>query len=224
MAIAIFGAVGQGVPFVNANLGALAAIVFLYVPVYLGGRRGEDLGDYGFVTAPVARGLAFAGGYIAAVLPLFTVGFVFFYDVVCAHKDTLGVLAPGGLCHLYGGWEGRHWPAVDWATAEMVLVQLVVVALPEELFFRGFIHKLCERAIPPRRRILSGGIGWALVLSSALFAVVHLAVGPDPRRLAVFFPGLVFGWMRSATGSILAGTLAHTFSNLFIQLLQRSFF
>ena len=36
----------------------------------------------------------------------------------------------------------------------------------------------------------------------------------DPRGLSVFFPGLLFGWMRSATGSILAGTICHALSNL----------
>jgi membrane protease YdiL (CAAX protease family) len=114
-------------------------------------------------------------------------------------------------------------PALGWGFAEAVLVQVVVVALPEELFFRGYLHALCERALPPKRRFLGGGVGWALVISSALFALGHLAVVPDPRRLAVFFPGLMFGWMRSATGSIVAGTIAHAASNLLIDVLQHMF-
>jgi membrane protease YdiL (CAAX protease family) len=107
---------------------------------------------------------------------------------------------------------------------EFVFVQIVVVALPEELFFRGLIHELCERALPPKRKILGGGVGWALVISSAIFAVGHLTVTFDARRLAVFFPGLVFGWMRSSTGSIMAGVIAHTASNVFILALQEIFF
>ena len=40
--------------------------------------------------------------------------------------------------------------------------------------------------------------------------LVHLPrTGGDPRELIKFFPGLLFGWMRSSTGSILAGTLTH---------------
>jgi membrane protease YdiL (CAAX protease family) len=46
----------------------------------------------------------------------------------------------------------------------------------------------------------------------------------DARRLAVFFPGLLFGWMRSATGSILPGVLCHASSNLYIEALHRTFF
>jgi hypothetical protein len=78
--------------------------------------------------------------------------------------------------------------------------------------------------MPARRTLLGGGIGKALVLSSALFALGHMLVVFDPRRLAVFFPGLLFGWLRSATGSILAGTICHAASNLFIHLLTRIYF
>jgi len=38
----------------------------------------------------------------------------------------------------------------------------------------------------------------------------------DPRALATFFPGLLFGWMRSSTKSILAGTLTHASSNILV--------
>ena len=81
-----------------------------------------------------------------------------------------------------------------------------MVALPEELFFRGFLLGLLEQRFPPKRRILGGGVGLALVISAATFALIHLPKDGDPRALATFFPGLLFGWMRSATGSILAST------------------
>ena len=64
----------------------------------------------------------------------------------------------------------------------------------------------------------------ALVVSSALFALGHLAVVPNPQRLAVFFPALVFGWMRGRTGSILAGATFHALCNIFADVLHTSFF
>ena len=88
-------------------------------------------------------------------------------------------------------------------------MQLVVVALPEELFFRGCLHRLLEERFPPTRRWLGGGLGVALLLSSLAFALVHLPKNGDPRALATFFPGLLFGWMRSATGSIMPSVLVH---------------
>lgn len=224
VSILVLAQLGRVVPFLGANLGALVAIVFLYVPVFFCWRRGQELHDYGFHARPVGRGLAIGLGAIAILFPLFAVGFVWFYDLACADGSALATLAPPGMCRRYEGWAGAHWPSFDLGFAELAFVQLVVIALPEELFFRGFVHQLCENALPPRRRFLRGGLGWALVLSSALFAVGHLLVTFDLRRLAVFFPGLLFGWMRSATGSILAGTIAHALSNLFIHVLERIFF
>ena len=225
-AVAALAALGRAVPFVDRNLGALVAVVFLYLPVFFAWRRGEDLVAYGFRAAPIGRGLALGAGASLVLFPLFAVGFVLFYDVVCGPGEWawLGQLAPPGMCVRWQGWSGLHAPALGLDFLELAFVQVVVIALPEELFFRGFVHEMLERAFPPRRRLLGGGLGWALVLSSALFAVSHLAAGFDPRRLSVFFPGLVFGWMRSATGSVLAGTIAHAASNLLIRVLEQMFF
>jgi membrane protease YdiL (CAAX protease family) len=101
-------------------------------------------------------------------------------------------------------------------------VQLLVVGLPEELFFRGFLLGLLEKRFPPKRRFLGGGVGLALVLSSLAFAVIHLPKDGDPRVLATFFPGLLFGWMRSRTGSIVASTVTHGLSNILIRILDLS--
>jgi membrane protease YdiL (CAAX protease family) len=223
--VALLGLVGRAIPFVGKNLGAFVAVVFLYLPLLFLRRRGEQLQDHGFHAAPVARGLAFAAIYVAVVLPLFAVVFVLFYEVVCRPDAAawIAAVAEPGACRRFDGWAGLHLPRLGLDFAEMAFVQLVVIALPEEVFFRGYLHGLLERAFPPRRRVLGGGIGLALVLSSALFAALHIVVHFDPRRLAVFFPGLVFGWMRSATGSVLAGTLAHAISNLLIYVLEKSF-
>jgi membrane protease YdiL (CAAX protease family) len=223
--VAALAALGRAVPFVDRNLGALVAVVFLYLPVYFAWRRGEDLVAYGFRATPVGRGLAFGLGVPLVLFPLFAAVFVLFYDVACdPEAGWLRQLTPPGSCPGWDGWAGIHAPRFDFELLELAFVQLVVIALPEELFFRGFMHELFERAFPPRRRFLGGGLGWALILSSALFALGHLAAGLDPRRLSVFFPGLLFGWMRSATGSILAGTICHAASNLFIRLLEQMFF
>jgi membrane protease YdiL (CAAX protease family) len=81
---------------------------------------------------------------------------------------------------------------------------------------------LLEKKFPPKRRILGGGVGLALVISAAMFALIHLPKDGDPRALATFFPGLLFGWMRSATGSILGSTITHGCSNILIRLLDLS--
>lgn len=229
--VAILGLIARGVGFVSANLGALVAIVFLYITVWVAKRHGHELEHYGFHTRPRLRSVLVALAYILVVFPIFLVVFISFYEQACDQSSILAPLAPRGFCFGFDSWSSAHWPAVGIMSddltklsLEFVFVQVVVVALPEELFFRGLVHKLCESALPPKRRVLGGGIGWALVLSSALFALGHLTVTFDARRLAVFFPGLIFGWMRSATGSIFAGVIAHTASNVFILALQEVFF
>jgi membrane protease YdiL (CAAX protease family) len=198
---------------------ALVAVLFLYVPVFVAWRRKEDLDDYGFHAAPVKKGLVMALVAIAVVFPLFIVGYFAFYEVACQSK-LLAHLVPRNMCVHYGGLDAIHAPALSWKLAEFCAVQLVVVALPEELFFRGFLLGLLERRFPPKRRILGGGVGLALVLSAAAFALIHLPKDGDPRALATFFPGLLFGWMRSATGSILASTLTHAGSNILVKMLD----
>lgn len=216
-------------PLVGHVGSALIAVAFLYVPVVIAGRRREDLRDYGFVAGPVGKGLALAGGAIAIIVPLFALGFFAFYQLSC-HTDWLAHLAPARVCSHFGGLASLHWPRWLWTepavpqgsaiSAEWCLVQWLVVGLPEELFFRGFLMKKLEARFPPKRRWLGGGIGWALVLSAAAFALIHLPKDGDPRALATFFPGLLFGWMRSATGSILASTITHGASNILARTLE----
>ena len=209
---------------------ALVAVVFIYMPVALAWWRKEDLDDYGFHWEPVRRGLVMAAVAIGAVLPLFVAGYLAFYETAC-RSELLAHLVPRGMCARYGGLGALHWPDLTWMasqgppgsgalSAEFAAVQLVVVALPEELFFRGVLLGLLEQRFPPARRVLGGGIGLALVLSSIAFATIHLPKEGDPRALATFFPGLLFGWMRSATGSILAPTLTHAASNILVRFLE----
>jgi membrane protease YdiL (CAAX protease family) len=197
---------------------AFVAVLFLYAPVFFAWRRKEELDHYGFHAEPIARGLATAGTAMAVIFPVFMLGYFAFYEIAC-NSDLLAHLVPRGMCSRYGGLT-IHAPALTWDLGEFCLVQLVVVALPEELFFRGFLLGLLERRFPPKRRILGGGVGLALVLSAAAFAIIHLPKDGDPRALATFFPGLLFGWMRSATGSVLASTLTHAGSNILIRFLD----
>lgn len=210
--VAVLGHVGS----------ALVAVTLLYAPVVVAWRRDEDLIRYGFVTAPLGRGLAFGLGVPLLVFPLFTAGYLVFFETVCGSEHTaLAALAPTGVCARFAGWEHIAAPVVDIDLLHFAAVQLIVVALPEELFFRGCLLSLLERALPPKRRIAGGGIGWALVISAAMFALIHIPRDGDLRSLATFFPGLLFGWMRSATGSILAPTMAHASSNIWVRILDQ---
>ena len=236
LAFLVVGALVTGLVRINLTLpwighlgSALVSVLFLYVPLWVAARRVEDLDDYGFRYEPVGRGLATAAVAIAVIVPLFALGFFGFYEVAC-HSRTLSHLAPHQMCSHYGGLASLHPPsfallehtppAPGTISAEWCVVQWLVVGLPEELFFRGFLLKKLEARFPPRRRWLGGGVGLALVLSALAFALIHLPKDGDPRALATFFPGLLFGWMRSATGSILASTVTHGASNILARALE----
>jgi membrane protease YdiL (CAAX protease family) len=85
---------------------------------------------------------------------------------------------------------------------------LLLTALPEEIFFRGYLYDLFEEA------------GWEPVIPTALlFAAGHLLLFPSPYRLLTFFPGLLLGWGRKSSGNIYVPVAVHFIYNLFPSLI-----
>lgn len=101
--------------------------------------------------------------------------------------------------------------------------QLVIIALPEEAFYRGYLQSRLDEAMPWRVRFLGATVGPALVVTSLVFALGHFATIREPARLAVFFPSLAFGWLRARTGGIGAGVAFHASCNVFSELLGKGF-
>jgi membrane protease YdiL (CAAX protease family) len=102
--------------------------------------------------------------------------------------------------------------------------QLLVIALPEEAFFRGFLQSAFDHVWPPRVRVFGADLGPGILVSSAIFAVGHLLTTPhQPARLAVFFPALLFGWLRARTRGIGAGMVFHATCNIFSATLARGY-
>jgi membrane protease YdiL (CAAX protease family) len=62
------------------------------------------------------------------------------------------------------------------------------------------------------------------LLTSAIFAVGHLFTELNAARLAVFFPSLVFGFLRARTKGIGASVAFHAMCNLFSAYLLHSYF
>ncbi len=110
-----------------------------------------------------------------------------------------------------------RWPP-DFAS--FVLSQIVLVGLPEEALFRGYVQTRLGDHFFTRWRILGTEVvAGAWILQAVLFALVHLATGPDVQKLATFFPGLLFGWLRARRGGIGAGIVMHAASNVLAEVL-----
>jgi membrane protease YdiL (CAAX protease family) len=124
-------------------------------------------------------------------------------------------------------WHPRHpfsWgAAAPTSPLDDVAGQLFVIALPEEAFFRGYLQSALNRVWAPRWRVLGAPLGAGWLVSAAIFAVGHVLTSPHPSRLAVFFPALVFGFLRARTGGIGAGVVFHAACNLYSATLARGF-
>lgn len=108
-----------------------------------------------------------------------------------------------------------------WWLFNLLMLQLLLVALPEELFYRGYLQTRLDGLIGKDRRVFGVEVNVAsVVLTSALFALGHIITVWHPARLAVFFPSLIFGWMRRATGGILAPILFHAACNMLVDILS----
>lgn len=136
------------------------------------------------------------------VFPPFVLGFAWWHQPT---RDFTFVLAP------------------DLAT--YVLAQVLVVALPEEALFRGYFQTRCldiGHTAAFSVTLVGQRIPWlAIVAQAVLFALVHFAVDLNLARLAVFFPGLLFGLLRAWRHGVGAAVFVHAFCNLLSDTLVR---
>jgi len=114
-------------------------------------------------------------------------------------------------------WFGAHFQfQLPSELLRSIFDQVLLIALPEEFFFRGYLQTQFDQVWGRPYRLLGAEVGIGLPLAAALFAACHVLFG-GPARLIVFFPGLLYGWLRARTGTIAVPTLYHAFSNLLMQ-------
>ncbi len=155
----------------------LAAALFLYAP-FLYYRRGKT---------PSWLRVGDAGRNVLALLALAAGGALAYY------LYTLLPLPPS-----LSPYAGPR-PSLG----ETLFRQGLLVALPEEVFFRGTLYDAFEEK------------GWEPVLpTSVLFAAGHLAIHASWYRVLTLFPGLLLGGGRKITGAIYVPVLLHLLFNL----------
>ena len=226
LAVTLYWA-GQTAGFVQQIMHGLIACSFLLGPRIASRLSGRPFDERaaGITVTPVLPGLRVLGLAILITWPAFVLGFFLYYGTVCSGHGPLRalseVMAP--LCAGWHGISGLHLRLGD-GFAGLALSQIMVVAVPEEIFFRGYLMSRFEERWPSRRRLWGAAVGWPLLLASMLFATGHFLVDLQPARLAVFFPALVFGWMRSRSGSVAAGAVFHALCNLLSEVMHDSAF
>lgn len=127
-----------------------------------------------------------------------TVGFCIFGAV------GLYVIVSLVLALLPESWMAEYGEAMRLSAETGLIPALAVVVgapLAEELVFRGIIQSRLERAMP---------VWIAVVLQAALFGLIH---GTPVQIGYAFVMGLLFGYIRHCTGSILPTIAAHAAFN-----------
>jgi membrane protease YdiL (CAAX protease family) len=197
--------VGLAVPFVSGLTGALAVAAFLYLPMRFLERSGQDARDAGWRFDRLPSDLAWSLGACAIVLPLFTAAFWMFPRWLDQLPPVLSaLLAPYSAPGLH-----RLHPPLTLDFAGQVAGN-AAVALAEEFFYRGYLTLRFEEKVRPLP---------AALLAAALFAIGHL-LQPLPWRLAVFFPALLFAFLRNRTGTVIGAAICHFLCNVWLLVLQ----
>lgn len=219
-ALAVLQLIGLASAFVRHVVGAAAVAGFLWAPIRPLDRRGQDAHDAGWRFERLPADLGWAALACAVILPPFTAGFAAFVRVLPA-------LPPAWL-HALAPYVGSAHPfvfAIGPRPLELGgrVLGTAAVAFSEEFFYRGYLTLRLEERWPPRIRVLGAPIGRAAVVAAALFSAGHL-LEPAPWRLLVFFPALVFAWLRARTGTVIGAAICHFVFNVWLLLLERAAF
>ena len=105
-----------------------------------------------------------------------------------------------------------------------VVYSLVFVALGEEVLFRGYIQSRLNEAFGRPYRFFGVNWGWGVIIASLLFGLWHVLNPFNPFigefalawqwGLWTFFLGLILGYVREKTSSVLASAILHGVINL----------
>jgi len=185
----------QGVPWIRGNLMLITSGLLVYMPVWALYRRRESF------------------DFFEKSLPQLA------YSLKILSLVSLAIFGPlFALNHYFQAWafHAHYYPSNKNATLWTVFFfHTLVVAFPEEFFFRGYLLKRFQQYFQDSRRFLGVTMGKAFFLTAFVFAISHSLITLRWWHFSIFFPALAFGWLREKTGGLVAPILFHAFSNVF---------
>jgi uncharacterized protein len=192
----------RSVPSVGEYVFVVALAVQLYTPTFLLGRNGISWSSLGLERRRLRVDMTTLLWLVVIVLPLYVLAYHVWEE----------------------GWS-QAVPRVRLSSGFLtfVVVQVCLVGFAEELFFRGLLLEQFESAFRTRGCGSKSAQGWAIVLTSTVFAMAHFVGEYHPARLATFFPALLFGFQRVRTGSIYGATIFHGLCNILNRILYLSY-
>ncbi len=198
---------------------AAVPILFMYAPVWWCRFQGIDPFLYPMHLPlfrdrrPWLEALKYNAVLIGIVAVPFGVGYHLWQTQGVPWVETLlGV-------RLYGATPALQW---TWPQSMFALVayQLLFVALPEEMFYRGWMQSRLDEVFPNRWTVFGTAVGPGLLITCVLFAFGHSLVVLQWWHVFIIVPSLAFGWLRARTGSVIAGALFHAWCNFTVTTLD----
>lgn len=183
----------------------LVPVLFMYAPVALLRARGVDSDLYP-LALPAFRDRA---SWLGAARLAFGVAAIVAVPYLVAYH-----LWQTALFGLSPSW------TLPSSMLTLVGYHLFFVAIPEEMFYRGYMQSRLDEVWAPRWTILGARLGPGWLLTCALFAFGHSIVLFQWWHFAIFAPSLVFGWMRARSGGVVAGALFHAWCNVTVTTLD----
>lgn len=184
---------------------ALVPVLFMYAPVALCWWRGVDSWDYPLALPAFRDRDAWLG---ALKLNAVVIGLILAPWLVGYHLYQT---------QLFGFEYEGVWPSEP---LKLIGYHLFFVAIPEEFFYRGYLQTRLDEVFPRPWRVLGAELGPGWLITCVLFAFGHSLVQFQWWHFAIFFPSLVFGWMRARTGGIVAGAFFHAWANVTVSTLD----
>ncbi len=172
------------------------AVVFILSTLIISKIEGIEIHLLGLYSDSIIKDLKYLAIILIIVFPLFFLG-NHIYQIFILHHNFRIFFREGIILYL--------------------LTNLLTAAIPEEMFFRGYIQVQLSRVYNSKK--IFKYISISNLLTSFFFALGHFFINPHPERLAVFFPSLLFGLLRELRGNIYPSIFLHWISNVIMYIL-----
>lgn len=193
VSIRLFGLLNS-MPFIYDNMGTIAAVLLVYPPVLVSIYYRSQIQYWKLDQATIKSTLFYFAIVCVLVFPGTFLGNHFYQKLIYGKEFHSG--------------ESSIWMMYT-------LTQLILVAFPEEFFFRGYLQTEFQKRFPTENRIFGIQFGRGLIYLSLLFAISHSLITLQWWHIFIFFPALVFSWLKEKTGAIWASMLFHFVCNMF---------
>lgn len=243
--IAIFGATKHARLLAGSMSDVMYFVAFafqLYAPLWLIRKEGTEPSDYGIhcYHAPswiLVQLRKFSNQFLPWILPYLPRPHYRFSEIqgllkelrYVAFLSLITFIPYGVIYYLFFSYANspkllHFYPTLPVGFGISILTEIFLIALPEEIFYRGFLQTRLLEKWPNKKIVLGIPIGKAVIITNLFFALGHFVGEYQFYRLLPFFPGLLFSMLRMRSGSITGAVIYHASSNLFSAFLFQSIF